>query len=686
MNRFIRDSESKYLKEEAIKEYILEITNSLDEDDILVLVTRKGYWLYVVLLEDDLKEEIKNVRGVRIFSDRYFTKCIDFKELLPKNKKKKEIKIIIFDDTMNSGVNLFFFYAYFSKQVRRELRKLGIELIVKPYTYALNTRYNFSDDNPLMIREFQRLCRDENTSQLEQQIEARKMIKAFNEALDYKIRLVTENINKIRNKQVEWFEQGTSPLVMDLPIVSVERKSDSTFTLPAYTRIKGEEYARGITVTEQQFQNLIAETDDWRFIENNEELSEIPIHCDFFQFKNRKAFFNVQDILHDCIVRCDYIKNKDGSRTLVFVPFAIVKSMEFGDVLSYFFILLEEIEPRYKEKIYKYINENSNLNIKEKENEKNIDNSVLYDIIKKNHNLCRNMYRTIIFYLSYYIFLYFSEHVQEKVGIELGFDMEIMKENFSSDFIDMFKECVKNSEDNLKRFQKSFLRMPESRSVAPIDIEIFGSNQRKSVNEESLYNIIYNRLEKKGKNCPNRKLRERIYTIETMIAEIESSFLFESQKEEIEVITKKIIGGLKASKFTNAIYVDNKNQVIYRGFSYGENSELDTPLGSKYFYAYVYAFYYYVGVKNYKKYYADFADKVETLFYVENYMNILISEEIFYFFKNYFGNLPDNMIESMIMGRVGILSFNQDKGEKDDFKYFVNRAFNKVKKWSYIWE
>lgn len=93
-----------------------------------------------------------------------------------------------------------------------------------------------------------------------------------------------------------------------------------------------------------------------------------------------------------------------------------------------------------------------------------------------------------------------------------------------------------------------------------------------------------------------------------------------------------------------------------------------------------------MGVKNYKKYYADFADKVETLFYVENYMNILISEEIFYFFKNYFGNLPDNMIESMIMGRVGILSFNQDKGEKDDFKYFVNRAFNKVKKWSYIWE
>lgn len=58
-----------------------------------------------------------------------------------------------------------------------------------------------------------------------------------------------------------------------------------------------------------------------------------------------------------------------------------------------------------------------------------------------------------------------------------------------------------------------------------------------------------------------------------MIAEIESSFLFESQKEEIEVITKKIIGRLKASKFTNAIYVDNKNQVIYRGFSYGENSE-----------------------------------------------------------------------------------------------------------------
>lgn len=686
MSLFIKNSKSKYLSQKKIKEYILEITDSLDEDDILVLVTRKGYWIYVLSVEDDLKKEIKDKKRIKIFSDRYFTKCIDFRKLLPQNTKKKEIKIIIFDDTMNSGVNLFFFYAYFSKQVKRELEKFGIRLIVKPYTYALNTSYDFSNENSLMIREFQRLCRDENTSSSERQVEAKEMISAFNKALNYKLRLVADNINKIRNEQVKWFEDGACPLVMDLPIASVVRKPDNTFTFPAYTRINGEEYGKGITITEQQFQELIVETDYWEFIENNEELNEIPIHCDFFQFKDRKAFFNVQDILHDCIVKCDYVKNEDGSRTLVFVPFAIVKSMSFRDVLNYFFILLEETESKYKENIYKYINEKSNLNIKEIEIEKLIDNLILYDIMKKNHNLCRNMYRSIIFYLSYYIFLYFSEHVKEKVGIELGFDLEIMEENFAPDFIEMFRECIKHSDDNLERFQRSFLRMPEVHPVDPINMAVSENSQKKSVNEASLHNIIYSRLEKHGKNCPNRELRQRIYTIETMIGEIESSFLFESKQEERKVITKKILGGLKASKFANAIFVDNDVQIIYRGFRYGENSELDTPLGSKYFYAYVYAFYYYMGVEKYQKYYKDFAEKVETLFYVEKYINTLIDEEIFYFFKNYFGNLPKNMIENMIMGRANILFLNWDEEKNDNFRYFVNQAFDKVKKWSYKWE
>ena len=112
---------------DKIEEYLEKLINEY-EINIIIEITRKGYW--VTKLADRkvnrrLSKLMKN-KKIRRISDRYLMKCLDFDEF-------KDKSILIFDDTMNNGNLLFFYYAL--------LKEKGAKKVI-PCVYALNTHYD----------------------------------------------------------------------------------------------------------------------------------------------------------------------------------------------------------------------------------------------------------------------------------------------------------------------------------------------------------------------------------------------------------------------------------------------------------------------------------------------------------------------------------------------------------------
>lgn len=124
--------------ESKIRNAILELLNEYikrnkekDKDHtnlpILVSITRKGYWLFRMLFDEyeEHKWELAENDPLHVFgefeiySDRYMTKILD--GIVPDDKNPTAVKllfetrqILLFDDVMIRGDNLFYHYVMLS--------------------------------------------------------------------------------------------------------------------------------------------------------------------------------------------------------------------------------------------------------------------------------------------------------------------------------------------------------------------------------------------------------------------------------------------------------------------------------------------------------------------------------------------------------------------------------------------
>ena len=119
---------TEFLQEEIIN-YLVEIIDEYHEehhkDLILVLVTRKGYWVYKYL-EERIRKKLDEISiKITVISDRLVMKDSDF--LCIKDKY-----VIVFDDTINNGNKMFFFFFFFLKNGAKK---------VYPCVYAVTTEY-----------------------------------------------------------------------------------------------------------------------------------------------------------------------------------------------------------------------------------------------------------------------------------------------------------------------------------------------------------------------------------------------------------------------------------------------------------------------------------------------------------------------------------------------------------------
>src|SRR5699024_796261 len=210
------------------------------------------------------------------------------------------------------------------------------------------------------------------------------------------------------------------PLVMDLPIFNRESSSP----------VQGK-----ITISKDEFTKLCSCADKrWKFVENEMKGLDETICACYFHFESKLLNDHFKSLFHDFVVKCKYNFVNDMVE-VVFTPFAIVKSISFEDVIQCFLIFFKGTS--YGENILHNFPDIVEGDLSD----------LQADALKKDHNLCRALFRAVIFQLSDYIGRQFQQYVANSIGVQIEYDWDIMKDNFSYDFIETEKKLYEAFND-----------------------------------------------------------------------------------------------------------------------------------------------------------------------------------------------------------------------------------------------
>lgn len=581
---------------EKIVKFFCEIFREIENPDntIFVAVTRKGYWLYKNV-EEEVMEKLSQKKRIKVYSDRYVLK--DFRFELIKDKE-----IILFDDSVNNGNNLFFYYVLFLKHQARS---------VMPLVYAMSTEYlsNMDDDScpENKYLEYERVYKKKieagaNEEQIKDKVT--ETYRKFNSELKYEKIMTASEVSRFSIEQLLMAQACLSPFVMDLPMLRHEKQGDGKY----------------IVFSKQEWEEITEKTKEWEYIPNTYNELDREINCDYFRLSDPVLTEQFEEAFFDFVVKCKH-KEDEGNIKAVFVPFAIVKSFAYEDIWQCFSIMYSGTE--YFEHVQSIIDagmeEAEPLEIR----------AVAF--MRLNHNFGRAIMRAVIYYISMYIGGLFKEMIQWQVGKELVLDEEIMDEHN----IHQFNNTVKKiwNEFDREKFEHILLQCKRTKKIEPINSEeqFDGERKRADLNDIEQY-IHFRTIETKYMKV---SMRKKLLTLETIEQEVDFRFLFDSTNEKKAAITRAILLLLETSCIGNEILVDDETGIIYRGFRAGETSEILFRKPFFLIYVYAYALYYLKGVEGYKRNIALLMDYVERLFYQEGYIESVFTEKEFQLYKNY---------------------------------------------------
>lgn len=624
-----------YLSEKSIGNYYREIFNADDGKwQIFVLINRKGYWDYkITALDAKLK------KSQIVYSDRMLEKLPN-QEL---NRLLKDSRVVVYDDSLTNGSNLFFYFLLCKAAGARE---------VLPVVYALNTSFPSERSRDLMRREAQRFQR--GIPPFSQTVE--ELIDEFVGKIRWRVLLNTHDIDRMSIWQTVLFQRRLSPLVMDLPIFNRESSSP----------VQGK-----ITISKDEFTKLCSCADKrWKFVENEMKGLDETIRACYFHFESKLLNDHFKSLFHDFVVKCKYNFVNDMVE-VVFTPFAIVKSISFEDVIQCFLIFFKGTS--YGENILHNFPDIVEGDLSD----------LQADALKKDHNLCRALFRAVIFQLSDYIGRQFQQYVANSIGVQIEYDWDIMKDNFSYDFIETEKKLYEAFND--EEFRNKVYKYNGHSKIFPLEAMTQFPQYKVKATCEKINCYVRSRIIDKKKSV-DISLSERIYTFETMEYEVDNTFYFSNDLERQEYLTRTCLLFLETNSFSNFIYVDDADRTIYRGFRYGENSEILLHDSLWLFYAYLWGLYDTFGIRDLKKHYDTLMGKVKNFLSKQGYINLWISEDGFAFLKNYFGNLNERELGSEIRRRSYWLNCTNITNRKEKLikSRLIDEAINTIREWEEV--
>lgn len=618
--------------EDSIKQ-VVKLAKEQNKKVVLVLVTRKGYWIYKLLQREH--REIKSY-DIQIVSDRYVLKDFNFESI-------KDKFVVIFDDTVNNGNKLFFYYALFLANGAAA---------VYPCVYAISTEFVLSysldaEIDKMKYLEYERVVRDKGLTMAKIQQEAEKLFKTFFNKIQYSKMMCPSDIAKLSMSELESIEDALAPFVMDLPVLSCENKDLQN---------------KYITFNEEEWSKLCEETDKWEFEEDSFDDEKHKVVSTFFRLKSNLLDGQFNNSFFDFVVKCKY-KRKTQDIQAVFVPFAMVRSFYFDDAWKCFKNLFEGT------KYYEFV-------IQELDG-KETDNILLENVIKKaseNHNWSRAVFRAVIYSISIYIGILFKDHVKKCTGKELDIDLNLIDENNVGVFKETVSEIWKDFDKDT--YEKKLLLCREIKKVPMIHVSLLKKGVQGLATDMKVEQEIHMAIIE-AKNS-EQSIKNRILTMEK-IEDIADQYVFESKEQKKNSITKAILHMLDSSCMGNEILFDNEKKIIYRGFKAGENSEILFPKDFLWVYVYAYTLFYLKGAEEYKNQIENVMKNTEQYFSRNKYFSGLIDESDFRVYKKYFNELknPDEQIPNKEYLLAGFFEGNISTGEK----LLIKEAFSNVMEW-----
>lgn len=632
MERIVSGESGFFLSETAVKasyEAYFGVIDKLHEGrwDIFVLINRKGYWDYKIFFPDGVKDK-KEVQ--KIISDRYLEKS-SWEKLRRLIQGKA---VIIYDDSLTNGSNLFYYFLLCKAAGAKE---------VIPMVYALNSAFPSESSRILMRRESGRI-RDE---EFWEKNDKDSLIQEFVDKIKFRVLLNGCETERMSRWQTVLFQQNVSPLVMDLPIIN---------------RIHGKREKQIILTLEQLNKLKQSFNEQWQYIENIEKGLKVPIIASYFQYKDTLLENVFPNLFYSFVVKCKYEKCKGDENCVrvVFTPFAIARSTTFESVLECFNLLFNGTS--YAEEIFEGVSEEEFITEKMEQDDK----------------ICNALFRAVIYRISNYIGIKFQIYIKAVLGVDVEYDWEIMEDNFDEAFIETQREWCQTFDEDAFRMQ--LLQYCDDIKIQPIAEKRIANIEKEKATQEKVNCNIRRRLIEK-KNAVESALTERIFTIEAIEYELDNCYTFISDKERKIMITNLCIRFLETNTFSNYIYVDSEEHILYRGFRYGENSEILLHENLWFFYAYLYA-YYDTAMGRLKDGYQSFMQRLEEFFCKRGYMGNWITKDGFYFLRDYFGKFETEEKLTEEIARRRYLVENSENGVEDSVQAgFVHEAACIVQQW-----
>lgn len=491
--------------------------------DELLLVTRKGFWIYNIIRDDiakDMEEDFWNSGDFieEKYTDRYLLNALDHSFVKGK-------RVCLVDDTLSNGCNLFRYYCILKIKGARD---------IVPYVYAISTAFPRDRVKAEMLEIYKRIFKTESV------YEAERVYAEFCDKMKCYRYMSQDNVSRFCLAEIELFQQVLCPMVVNLPMM--------------VSRTGGSVMKDHFIMDDVQFQQLTKGDFNWKYVRNEygdsstEESSycvagnlQESIQCNYFHYEDQVVVGLKRSFLQNMVIKCKYNTDKYGRKYhIVFTPFAIVRSMEKRELIEVFKVLLGGT--RYESIL---------LNKLEDEP----DSEFVWTAAM----------RSVVYVLSLYVGEKFREYLSSLGFTDSSYDQKIMRGNSEKSFIKALEdidpiERVERLSDCVKLANRVDT-MPGNAEALPLMTDVYEIIQWEMLD-----------ISERRRTDPKYVEGLDVEKIESVLAE---KFSFQSQEFLALTVTSIILIMLEISAFGNHIVV--MDQKVWRGFRHGENTKLLLP-------------------------------------------------------------------------------------------------------------
>ncbi len=531
---FSRDKRG-YMTVKSLKSVL---DKAVAENAPVIFMCRKAYWLYRTL-RCYSQEWDKKYGQLVILSNRLIIKEPD--ELLNKGYHV----VYVYDDTVNTGRSLYQIY----KILKAMKPEFEVRLVVACAPESKETL-----KEKLIVQE-----KGENPEQIEE----------FFKTLSIGYYVNIDEIGWISSQEIYMYQRELIPYVIELPFM----KEETDTKIVQWT----DKNPYVINLRKEIFRSLCISGTQWDYVDNsyfwpdrleNGRIDRV-IHCGFFHYHNIYVDKSLGDYAPELIVKCRYEETEEGKIQAVFTPFAVMDSISMEEAWKMFSCFYMNTHYfKKKKEIYDFLQRSNNNTEEYRQSREQLGVAV---------------FRANVFFFSLYVCRVFERMVSRVINCSLVLDDEYMKESFSEDFIKYVDKVSKwEPEDFLNKIRR----------LEPIS-KISVKNQFRNIRYEYIKNDVEGMLAQVRLEILRRK-REKSENIFIPIEEIKD-YVFDKTldkdlKTRNQILLSIILQMTDQSVIGNSLRVDDENR-IYRGYRYGENSDVVLPFRNTYIQLVVETFY-----------------------------------------------------------------------------------------------